>query len=179
MAIKNNVNVAALLSALMGEIFDITATVFDTIELVQAVAPSVSNSDNGAKYDFATNAYISSGQASREFRDKLNYSAFVVDYGLAELFAGILAATATVQSAGAAFSSRGDVSIYGSTIKSIFSGEDKEAATPSLAIQEAIYDIQLGASAAEFAGWAVQFGFNIKAKVDAAKNLRKPIIEAI
>jgi hypothetical protein len=170
MVIKNNLNLATVVSSLMGEIFDISQSVYDTLQTTWR------GWDKG-KYDFGDGRFISSGLPGRDFRDKLNYSAMVTDYGLAELFATLLAATATTQSAGINLSSRGAVSISGQYFDTVFSQEEKAVATPSLAIQEAINIFELAAVAAELGKWGVDVAYGIKARVNAAAE--KPELEAL
>jgi hypothetical protein len=166
MGIKNSLGLATVVSSLMGDIFDISQTVYDTLQTTW-------RGWDDAKYDFGDGRYISSGLPGRDFRDKLNYSAMVTDYGLAELFATLLAATATVQSAGINLSSRGEVSISGQTISQIASQEDKNLATPSLAIQEGINVMEMAITAAEFGKLGVNIAFGIKARVNAANEESK------
>jgi hypothetical protein len=101
----------------------------------------------------------------------------VTDYGLAELFATLLAATATTQSAGINLSSRGDVSLSGQSITQDFCMESKTAATPSLAIQEAINYAEIAAAAAEFGKLGVNIAYGIKARVNAINET--PKLEAL
>jgi hypothetical protein len=161
MGIKNNLNVASLVSSLMGDIFDISQTVYDTLQTTWRGWET-------AKYDFGDGHYISSGQAGRDFRDKLNYSAMVIDYGLAELFAGILAATTTVQSATINLSSRGDLSLSAQSITQVTSAEEKQVSTPTLAVQEAVNVVEMGILAAEFGKLGINIAYGIKARVNAA-----------
>jgi hypothetical protein len=170
MAIKNNLNLATVVSMLMGDIFDISQNVYDTLQTCW-------RGWEEQTYDFGTGRYIHVGDAARDFRDKLNYAAMVTDYGLAEIFAALLAATATTQSASVNLSSRGDVSILGQTISSARIGEDKAVATPTLAIQEGIYTAKLALSAGEFANWGIEFAYGVKARVEASKE--DPKLEAL
>ncbi|MDR2663470.1 MAG: hypothetical protein LBC31_10790 [Treponema sp.] len=170
MGIKNNFNIATLVSSLMGDIFDISQSVYDTLQTTWRGWDS-------AKYDFGDGRFISSGLPGRDFRDKLNYAAMVTDYGLAEIFAGILAATATVQSAGINLSSRGDVSLSGLSITNTFSNRENYSATPSLAIQEAVNIFEMSAAAAEFGKLGINIAYGIKARVNAAAE--EPELEAL
>lgn len=170
MGLKNPLNLATLISSLMGDIFDISQVVYDTLQT------SWRGFSKG-KYDFGDGRYVSSGQAGRDFRDKLNYAAMVTDYGLAEFFAGLLAATATVQSATINLSSRGDLSLSGQTISQTVAVEEKEVATPSLAVQEAIHTAELVFTAAEFGKVAVNIAYGGYARDRAAAE--KPKLEAL
>lgn len=170
MAIKNNLNIASLVSSLMGDIFDISQTVYDTLQTTW-------RGWDTAKYDFGDGRYISIGQGGRDFRDKLNYAAMVTDYGLAELFAGLLAMTATVQSASINLSSRGELSLSAQSISDLSSIEEKSVATPSLAVQEAVYWVEVAATAAKLGKWGVNLAYGIKARVNAAA--KEPELEAL
>jgi hypothetical protein len=170
MGIKNNLNLATLISSLMGDIFDISQTVYDTLQTTW-------RGWEKAKYDFGDGRYISSGQAGRDFRDKLNYAAMVTDYGLAEIFAGLLALTATIESATINLSSRGDVSLSGTNFTLAVPAQETVVSTPSLAVQEAINVVEMAVTAADLGKTGVNIAYGIKARVNAAAE--KPKLEAL
>jgi hypothetical protein len=173
MAMKNNANVALVVSSLMGEIFDMTQSVFDTLETTW-------RGWEQAEYDFSRSGstrYISNGHWTQDFRNKLNYSAMVTDYGLAELFAGLLAATATIQSAGINLSSMGEVVISGAKVTQPAAEDMVEVATPSLAVQEASNVVDLLVTGAELGILGVNIAYGIKARVNAANE--KPELEEL
>ncbi|MDR1247994.1 MAG: hypothetical protein LBK63_01710 [Treponema sp.] len=169
----NNLSVATVVSSLMGEIFDMSQAVFDTLEANW-------RGWEEAQYDFSRSGstrYVSGGSWTLDFRNKLNYSAMVTDYGLADLFAGLLAATTAVQSAGINLSSRGAVSISGQYLVSMFSQNKEAVATPSLAVQEAINIGEMIAFTAELGKLGVNIVSGITARVNAAEE--KPKLEAL
>jgi hypothetical protein len=162
MTLKNNLNIATLVSSLMGDIFDMSQTVYDVLQTTK-------RGFHKAEYDFGDGRYISSGQSGRDFRDHLNFAAMVTDYGLAEIFAGLLAATATVQSAAINLSTRGEMSLSGQSVKLDISESADQIATPSLAIQEAIHTTELLLILPTFTKTTVNIVYGIKARVEAAK----------
>ncbi|MDR1031276.1 MAG: hypothetical protein LBL76_10460 [Treponema sp.] len=168
---KNPANIAAVFSALIGDIFDLTQTVYGTLENQWQVSD--------AEYTFGDGRYISRGQAEREFRDKLNYSALVVDYGLAEIFAGVLGAAASIQSASISLTSAGQVSISGEKLDCSFPVEAKTVATPSLAVQEGIYTAELLMACGEFTKWSIDLELGIATRIKAAEKEAHPVIEAL
>lgn len=173
MALKNAINLAALISALMSDIFDISQTVYDTLQTTKRGWDTKS-------YDFGDGRYISSGQANRDFRDKLNYAAMVTDYGLAEIFAGLLAATGTVQSASISLSSRGDLNLSAQIIAATQVMENRQVLTPSFAMQEVIYDVGLAKTFAELSKWGVSLSYGIKARVSSTATADVgPVLEAL
>jgi hypothetical protein len=107
------------MSALIGDIFDLTQQIYKTIAL------AAKNAKKGPEY-----------------YDKLNYSAMIVDYGLGEVFAGILVATQTLQSANISLKSNGEIVMSGEqlTQKSI---KNVAVNTPSGPIQQAAYVAQM------------------------------------
>jgi hypothetical protein len=66
------------------------------------------------------------------------------------------------------------VSLSGQSITFDFSGEAKEVATPSLAVQEAINIAEMTDAAAEFGKLVITITFGIKARVNAANETPKP-----
>jgi hypothetical protein len=167
---KNNLNLATVVSMLMGDIFDISQNVYDTLETFWRGWESQT-------YDYGTSRYVGPGDAARDFRDKLNYAAMVTDYGLAEIFSALLAATVTTQSASVNLSARGDVSISGQVISAVAVGENKAVATPTLAVQEGIYTAKVALAVGEFSKIAIGIIYGSKARADAAKE--EPKLEAL
>jgi hypothetical protein len=139
----------------MGEIFDITEKIFEFTE------KRLISMD----YNFDLARFTSQGEASREIRNKLNFSAMCVDYGLAEIFAGVLSLCSTIQSASINLTSMGDVLLSGSKLKKIGIRED-DVVTPTLAIQENVNMVELGGLFGEFSIWAAELGFGIKELVE-------------
>ncbi|MDR2759472.1 MAG: hypothetical protein LBB78_08825 [Spirochaetaceae bacterium] len=169
MTAKNDNNLATIIASLVGDIFDMAQTVYDTLETYKK--------DWIKRDDFGDGRYISSGQPEREFRDKLNYAAMVTDYGLMELFATFLGTTITMQSANISLSSRGDINLSAQSIAHSNLVENKDVATPSLSVKEAIYTGKVLATGVELGKWGVNLAYGIKNRVDAAA--KNPTLEAL
>jgi hypothetical protein len=119
MAVKDNTNVAEIMSGLISDIFDLTQAVYKCISKGYA-ADSHDSSD------------------SQAFNDALNYSAMMVDYGLAEIFAAVLLLTCTLQSASVKLTSTGNLILSGSAIKQNMISEVR-VNTPTAAGVEGFY----------------------------------------
>jgi hypothetical protein len=155
---------ATLVSSLMGQIFDMTQSVFDAIETGY-------RGWEDAEYDFSRSGstrYIPNGYWTQDFRDKLNYSAMVTDYGLAEIFSTLLCASGTVQSAGINLSSTGTLSLSGANFQNVCAVKNTTVATPSLAVQEAANGIEIGIVAGELGALGMNVAYGIKARVNAS-----------
>jgi hypothetical protein len=152
--IKNPVNLAFIVSSLMGDIFDLTQKTYDTI------ATAAYALDNDAGFDFTLGKFTYAGEKMRTFMDKLNFSAMIIDYGLAETFAGILGATNTIESAAISLGANGTVSISGQKIDQA-APANVQIETPDLAVMEAVYNTQLGVIAVEGVADLVNAGFGI------------------
>jgi hypothetical protein len=148
----------------MGQLFDLTQTAYDSIE-------AGFRGWEQAQYDFSRSGstrYVSTNHWTQDFRDKLNYSAMVCDYGLAEIFATLLSASATIQSANINLSSTGAVTVSGASWMNTAPNNGEEVNTPSLVVQEVANGIEIGIVAGELGSQIVNLTFGIKARVNAA-----------
>jgi hypothetical protein len=141
--IKCNTGLATVIMGLIGDIFDITSKVYETLDKV-----TLYDSDES---QFIMGRYTYSGQKMKDFHDKLNYSAMVVDYGLAEMFSGFLLLTDALQSASVSLASRGQLSLSGQELVMPTSVQESSLATPSLAVQEGLYTAKMIMAGAEVA----------------------------
>jgi hypothetical protein len=115
-----------------------TQKVYETLNTVQLY-----DSDESL---FVLGRYTYSGQKMKDFHDKLNYSAMVVDYGLMELFSGFLLATPSLQSASISLASCGQMTLQAESLVMSALANQTEALTPSLAVQEGLYTANPGAN---------------------------------
>lgn len=120
--VKGNETVAKIMSDLLNEIFEMVDNVIDLIEDILTAHP---------------------GKASRRvIVDDLNFAAMVAGYTLADTFAGILAATFTVESASINLNSNGETAIAGAKLTHACSLEDKSVQTPTTAVKENVSTVE-------------------------------------
>jgi hypothetical protein len=130
--LKNNIDLASVIMGLIGDIYDITSKVYETLDKVMLY-------DDDEATLFVLGRYTYSGQKMKDFHNKLNYSAMVVDYGLAEVFSGFLLLTGCLQSSSINLGSRGQLSLSAQEIVMPSSVKESSLATPTLVVQEGMY----------------------------------------
>jgi hypothetical protein len=150
---KNAANTAYVIMSLIGDIFDMTEKVYETLDKVVMY-----DSDEAVA---VLGRYTYSGQKMKDFHDKINYSAMVVDHGLMEIFAGYLLTTPSLQSASINLGSRGSVSITGQSVAIPVLESNTESETPTLAIQEGLYTAKLALATGEIAALGIKIGFGV------------------
>jgi len=171
--VKNSTNLSFAIGSLISEIFDMTQKVYDALESSRRISMRYGvahKASNDAHYLFNNGLmkWVTHGQMERDFNDNLNFSAFIVDYGLAETFAAVLAVGGELESASLNLTMAGDVTITGQKLKKGFLEENVDVATPSFAVQEGVYTAQIVMTIAQLAAKAVDIGVQITEKTKDA-----------
>jgi hypothetical protein len=148
---KNSANAAFVIMSLIGDIFDMTEKVYETLDKVVMY-----DSDEAIA---VLGRYTYSGQKMKDYHDKLNYSAMVADYGLMEVFATFLCTTPCLQSASINLGSRGAVTVSGQSVTIPVLESNTDAATPTLAVQEGLYSAKVVLASGEIAAQVIKLGF--------------------
>jgi hypothetical protein len=151
---KNAASTAFVIMSLIGDIFDMTEKVYEALDKVVMY-----DSDETVA---VLGRYTYSGQAMKDFHDKLNYAAMVADYGLMETFATFLCTTPCLQSASINLGSRGSLSLAAQSLTMPQLESNTEAETPTLAVQEGVYKAKVVLASGELLALGVKIGFGAK-----------------
>jgi hypothetical protein len=84
-----------------------------------------------------------------KMRDKINFSALLIDTGIIDIVSGLLALTGTAKSAQIELKSNGSISIEAAENQSVYVQNMSSAATPTPAITQGIWRVQLAGHLAE------------------------------
>jgi hypothetical protein len=154
---KDSVNTAAKMSALIGDIFDLTQATYNVVAKAYA-------------FQAATGDVV---VTSKNFNDRLNFSAMIIDYGLAEIFGVILATTKTLQSAAISLSSTGLIVLKGEGINEAkVKSTDVSTLTPSLT--ESFYNVEIAGAGLEMLASLVNMSVDIA--TTSEKTTRKEVL---
>jgi hypothetical protein len=184
-------SVADVISELIDEIFEMTEAVYNTLETSvdlkrQFTADEEEKSGGETGYAVADRKMFSYGEKENHFRDTLNFSAYVTDNTLAEIFASILfaAGTSTIQSPSITMTANGELAFSAQSITKSGSIKNQSVNSPTPPVLEAKYSIEYGTkiaqSVAKTAGFVGTFGSQLAAKIKGAMDNSKPLpLEAL
>jgi hypothetical protein len=159
MSFKDPTDRAAIMNALISDIFDLTSQVYDTISKQYA-----ERSASGESFEMQV------------INSNLNFSAMIIDFGLADIFSGILAIPKSQVSSSIKLSSTGDMifTADNTNMSATIKKTDVKTATP--AIQQGAYTVDMIAAVVGIASSSVNFGLDI---ATAAKKGQKKSKEAL
>jgi hypothetical protein len=152
--LKDPSDLSFIIGRLISDIFSITETVISTIASHTKMYWPKKYDDSGYSYGYATGAHYWYGGGIRDFMDELNFSSWVVDYTLAEVFTDILVLLSSQQSASVTLKPNGVTDIKGEKVMVSYPDTLTEVGTPTYLLQEYWYKgeliLQLGQAALWF-----------------------------
>jgi hypothetical protein len=165
--VRDNLVFAA--TELMATIFDTTESVYATIEANKRLKDKFGKLDEheGYAYSYATGTFYAFGKNESRFLDKLNYSAWVIDYTLAETFSLLFATLKTIVPPSMVFNPNGSVTTTASKFQKCYMEAEEEVGTPSPGIREIVYIAEQGMALAKAGAFLTNTIGGIIAKVKA------------